>query len=153
MLGREHVFGHPALTDEVTGLANRLHFELVFRYLFHGARRGVPLTVMMVAVDGGSDDDLTAVGVVLQGMTRTSDLVAHLERGLFAVLLLGTNLSGGRVVADRVEESLGEVMETPVSVGLAARDPETMDDPSQLYDAVEQALGAARGRGGGLEMV
>ena len=49
MLGREHSVGHPALTDTSTGLANLLHFELVYSYLFHGTDRGVPLTVMLVS--------------------------------------------------------------------------------------------------------
>ena len=38
--------GHPALTDELTGLPNRLHFEAVYRVLFPAADRGVPLTLI-----------------------------------------------------------------------------------------------------------
>ena len=36
---RDHAIGHPALTDRPTGLANRLHFELVYSYLFQAADR------------------------------------------------------------------------------------------------------------------
>jgi GGDEF domain-containing protein len=40
MLSRDHLEAraeasrHPALTDPLTGLASRLHFELVYGYLF-----------------------------------------------------------------------------------------------------------------------
>ena len=36
---RDHAIGHPALTDRPTGLTNRLHFELVYSYLFQAADR------------------------------------------------------------------------------------------------------------------
>jgi len=44
---RDHAIGHPALTDRPTGLANRLHFELVYSYLFQAADRGVAMTVLL----------------------------------------------------------------------------------------------------------
>lgn len=152
MLGREHVFGHPALTDPATGLANRLHFELVYRYLFHGAGRGVPLTMMLVAVTSRDERTLTGVGEVIQRVTRTSDLVAYLEEGRFAVLLLGTNLPGGRVAADRLEEALGELLEERAAMALATHLPDEMKEPQHLLDAADLALETARQRGGGLEM-
>ncbi|MGY8799891.1 MAG: hypothetical protein ACKVG4_14055 [Longimicrobiales bacterium] len=58
------------------------------------------------------------MGEKLQETTRTSDLARHLGHGRFAVLLLGTNLQGGRITADRVESALAEI--APLSIGLAA---------------------------------
>ncbi len=46
---RDHAIGHPALTDRPTGLANRLHFELVYSYLFQAADRGVVMTVLLLS--------------------------------------------------------------------------------------------------------
>lgn len=46
---RDHAIGHPELTDRPTGLANRLHFELVYRYLFQAADRGVAMTVLLLS--------------------------------------------------------------------------------------------------------
>ena len=46
---RDHAIGHPALTDRPTGLANRLHFELVYSYLFQAADRGVAMTVLLLS--------------------------------------------------------------------------------------------------------
>lgn len=151
MLGREHVFGHPALTHQVTGLANRLHFELVYSYLFEGADRGVPLTVLLAAIPEQAERKLAAVGEVIQRVTRSSDLVAYLDHGRFAVLLLGTNAFGARIAADRLEEALADVLDGPVAMALATyRD--DMKEPHRLLEAADQALGRAQERGGGLEM-
>lgn len=151
MLGREHAIGHPALTDEHTGLANRLHFELVYSYLFNGADRGVPLTLMLLATPTPDNDTLRALGERIQATTRTSDLVAHLGRGRFIIILLGTNLSGGRIAADRVETALQSVAVGSVSIGLASYRPE-MKESSELLKAVDEALRKAEAAGGGVEL-
>lgn len=150
MLGREHAIGHPALTDEYTGLANRLHFELVYSYLFHGADRGVPLTLMLLTTPTPTPDVMRAVGERIQATTRSSDLVAHLGAGRFAILLMGSNLSGGRIAADRLEVALAGVAMGPVSMGVAQYQPE-MKEPSDLLRAVDEALERAAADGGGVE--
>lgn len=151
MLGREHAIGHPALTDENTGLANRLHFELVYSYLFNGADRGVPLTLMLVSTPAPGQDTLRALGERIQTTTRTSDLVAHLGGGRFIVILLGTNLSGGRIAADRMEMALQGVAVGTVAIGLATYRAE-MKESSDLLKAVDDALRKAEAAGGGVEL-
>lgn len=150
-LGREHAIGHPALTDEPTGLANRLHFELVYSYLFNGADRGVPLTLMLVSTPAPEQQTLRALGERIQATTRTSDLVAHLGGGRFIIILLGTNLSGGRIAADRVEMALQSVAVGALSIGLAAYRSE-MKESSDLLKAVDDALRRAEAAGGGVEL-
>jgi GGDEF domain-containing protein len=151
LLGREHAIGHPALTDEHTGLANRLHFELVYSYLFNGADRGVPLTLMLLTTPAPDPDTLRALGERIQATTRTSDLVAHLGSGRFIVILLGTNLSGGRIAADRVETALQDVAVGTVSIGLATYRAE-MKESSELLRAVDEAQRRAEAAGGGVEL-
>jgi len=151
MLGREHAIGHPALTDESSGLANRLHFELVYSYLFHGAGRGVPLTIMLISASAPTPDAMRRLGERIQDMTRSSDLVAHLGNGRFAILLLGSNLSGGRVAADRIEMALADVATGSVAIGLATHRPE-MKEPTDLLRVVDEALAQAEAAGGGLVM-
>lgn len=152
MLGREHAMGHPALSDENTGLANRLHFELVYSYLFNGADRGVPLTLMLVSTPTPTPEDMRRIGERTLDTTRSSDLVAHLGHGRFIIILLGSNLSGARIAADRVETALLEVATGPVCMGLASYQPE-MKEPEELLDAVDKALREAEAQGGGLAMV
>lgn len=151
MLGREHAIGHPALTDGNTGLANLLHFELVYSYLFQAADRGVVLTLMLVSAPAPGTDALRHMGERIQATTRGSDLVAHLGNGRFAVILLGSNLPGGRIAADRVESALQPVAMGPVSIGLAAYAPE-MKESSELLEAVDRALQKALHAGGGVEI-
>ena len=155
-LGAEEILGHPALTDSVTGLANRLHFELVFRYMFLAGDRGVAFTVMLVSIGTGdqalqSPELLKGVAGSLQATTRMSDLVAHAGGHRFAVLLLATNLPGARIAADRIESALRETTTERVAIGLAAFDPE-MNDSGDLLRAVESALARAEAAGGGVEM-
>jgi len=159
MLGKEHAkdrelaIGHPTLTDSQTGLANALHFELVYSYLFSAGYRGLTFTVMLVSLGGPDavpEDRLRAVGHKIQRTTRDSDLVAHVGRGRFVVLLLGTNLQGGRIAADRIESSLADVAGGSLSFGLAAYD-NTMQDSAALLEAADKALLAAEAAGGGIE--
>ena len=152
MPGREPAIGHPALTDRTTGLANLLHFDLVYGYLFAAADRGVPLTLMLVSAPAPDEGALRGLGACIVGMTRTSDLVAYLGDGRFGVILVGSNLSGGRIAADRVETALAEVATGPVSIGLAAFQPE-MKEASDLLEATSEALRRCEADGGGLEMV
>jgi GGDEF domain-containing protein len=158
MLGRQHAqgsesaIGHPALTDPQTGLANRLHFELFYSYLFGAGDRGMMFTVMLLSVGGPdqlSESRVRALGQTIERTTRTSDLVAHVGGGRYVVLLLGTNLQGARIAADRIEVALGDDY-GPLSVGLAVYSPD-MKESSELLEAADKALLAAEAAGGGLE--
>jgi GGDEF domain-containing protein len=153
--GREHAIGHPALTDPHTGLANELHFNLVYSYLFAAGDRGLTFTVLLLSV-GGPDripkERLRAVGQKLRAATRDADLVAHVGSGRYVVLLLGANLPGARIAADRLEIALAEVVsEHPAAFGIAAYS-RAMKDPSELLEAADRALLAAEKAGGGVEL-
>ncbi len=152
MPGREPAIGHPALTDRTTGLANLLHFDLVYGYLFAAADRGVPITLMLVSAPAPDEAAERTLAACLKDSTRTSDLVAHLGDGRFGVLLVGCNLSGGRLAADRVETALRSAATGPVAIGLAAFHPE-MKKASDLLEATNAALRRSEAAGGGLEMV
>jgi diguanylate cyclase (GGDEF)-like protein len=151
--GREHAIGHPALTDSKTGLANALHFELVYSYLFSAGYRGLSFTVMLLSLGGPDaipEERLRAVGQKVERTTRDSDLVAHVGRGRFVVLLLGTNLQGARIAADRIELAHADVAGGNLSFGLAAYD-NSMQDSTTLLEAADKALLAAEAAGGGVE--
>lgn len=148
------------MTDPETGLANRLHFELVYRYIFLAGDRGVAFTVMLISANGPADapsgtgeapPSQRDVAATIHRTTRASDLVAHLEHGRYAVLLLGTNLPGARIAADRIETALRERTPDAPAIGLAAFSPD-MTDSAELLRAAESALEAARTAGGGVEM-
>lgn len=149
MLGREHAIGHPALTDSDTGLANLLHFELVFSYMFQAADRGAPLTVMLASTPVTDPHMLRALGEAVSGTTRSADLVAHLGSGRFLVILLRTDLEGAKIAARRFHGALREVATGPVSIGIAAYQ-DHMKEPSDLLAEVDRAIRKAEEAGGGI---
>lgn len=149
----EYARSHPALTDAPTGLANRLHFDLVYNYLFEAGNRGLPFTIMLVST--GSDEQfdnsrIRTLGRAIEQTTRNSDLVSHVGSGRYVVLLIGTNLQGGRIAVDRVESVLSVVAGGPVSFGLATYS-DDFADSAELLRAADNALRAAEARGGGVE--
>lgn len=152
--------GHPALTDGETGLPNRLHFDTVFEVLFATGLRGVPVTVLLVEIEGfeawaGSGDPdevgrtLRSVGGSLAPLVRQSDLVARTGESRFSVCLLDCNLAGGILVADRIDDVLNSVRartKLGFSLGGAAFKLD-MNHPEDLVGAAEEALRIAQGRG------
>lgn len=149
----EYARAHPALTDEQTGLANRLHFDLVYNYIFEAGNRGMPFTVMLVSAgcdENTSSNVIRTLGQAVQKTTRNSDLVSHVGSGRYVVLLLGTNIQGGRIAADRVEMALDGIAPGPVSFGLAAY-AEHFESSQDLLQAADTALLAAEAAGGGVE--
>ena len=151
---------HPALTDQETGLPNRLHFDTVFGVFFATGSRGLALTVLLVEVDGfrgwaGSTDPdevvrlLRLVGLTLTPVVRKTDLVARVGEARFAFCLLDCNLAGGVLVADRVDGLLDSIRNASglgFSLGGAVFDPD-MGSPADLLAAAESALRAAQDRG------
>ncbi|MDZ7780966.1 MAG: hypothetical protein U5R14_13685 [Gemmatimonadota bacterium] len=147
---------HADVTDPETGLANKLHFDLVYRYLFLAGDRGVAFTVMLISVDEPSAPEgrlpnQEDIANTIHRTTRAADLVAHVEQGRYAVLLLGTNLPGARIAADRLEAALREHSFGPPAIGLATFNPDIADS-AELLRAAESALDAAHAAGGGVEM-
>lgn len=144
---------HPALVDVQTGLANRLHFDLVYDYLFEAGDRGMPFTVMLVSAGADeqtSSDVIRALGEAVHKTTRNSDLVSHVGGGRYVVLLLGTNLQGGRIAADRVEMAVEGIAPGAICFGLAAFS-EDYASSQDLLQAADTALLTAEAAGGGVE--
>jgi diguanylate cyclase (GGDEF)-like protein len=153
--------GHPALTDEETGLPNRLHFDTVFAVVFGMGRRGIPLTLLLLEVDGfqewAANTDAQEVGRVLRtaGSTvarviRQSDILARADEAQFALCLIDCNLAGAVLVADRIDGHLDSLRESSglrFSLGAATFDPD-MEKSDELMEAAEASLQVAQDRGG-----
>jgi diguanylate cyclase (GGDEF)-like protein len=152
--------GHPALTDDQTGLPNRLHFETVFEVAFAVGRRGVSLTVILLEIDGfsewaGKTDGaegvrvLRSIGKAVVPAIRQSDVLARTDKTRFTVCLIDCNLAGAAVVAQRIDGLLDRIRsETGLgfSLGGAAFD-KGMERPEDLLEAAEAQLEVARSRG------
>ncbi|MEE8385923.1 MAG: GGDEF domain-containing protein [Dehalococcoidia bacterium] len=161
MTTQENPVGHPALTDTLTGLANRLHFETVFRIVFEEGDRGVPVTILLLDLDNFTefqeqtskargDEVLREVGQTLNNMTRQTDLLAHMGGDRFGVLLVNCNVPGALIVADRCQMFLDDFRADSgirFSIGIATYQKE-MEVRQDLLDAAEQALKEAKAAGG-----
>jgi len=145
---------HPALMDAQTGLANSLHFDLIYNFIFDAGDRGFPFTIMLLSAGTDADapaEQFRAIGQGILGIPRSTDLVAYMGSGRYVLLLLGTNAQGARIVADRIEAALADVAPGDVSFGLAAY-AEGIPDAQTLLRSADTALLAAEAMGGGIEL-
>lgn len=153
--------GHPALTDEETGLPNRLYFNTVFDVVFSTGFRGLSLTVILLEADDfgqwAAETEteevhrfLRSTGTLLRQVVRRSDVLARTDEGRFAVCLIDCNLAGGVLVADRIDgmlDSLREATGLRFSLGGAVFE-EDMESPVDLMGSAEASLRTAQNKGG-----
>lgn len=153
---------HPALTDSQTGLPNGLHWDTVFAFVFTAAQRGMPLTVLLLELDGFQEWKsqrspgemeafMAAFASAVRSTTRESDLLARTAEARLALALLDCDLEGGRLVAGRLDRCLGPLLHDvglSASMGVAACG-QGMQRPEDLLEAAEEALGRAGEKGGG----
>jgi diguanylate cyclase (GGDEF)-like protein len=122
-----------SLTDPLTGLGNRRHMELMLAHAWAAARRGDPLAVVVLDLDGfkevndtrghhAGDELLCAVGEALRDEARASDVVVRFGGDEFLALLTGGTAEGGHLLVERLRKRLGE--RVGISAGVAAYTPE-----------------------------
>lgn len=103
--------------DPLTGVFNRLYFEMVYRQTLYNAQRHPrPVSLLLIDIDnfkrindtlGHETGDLVlqVVGQVLQ-QVRAGDVPARYGGDEFVVLLPDTDKTGARVVAQRLQNAL-----------------------------------------------
>jgi diguanylate cyclase (GGDEF)-like protein len=156
-----------AITDALTGLANRRHFDEALRLEVQRHRRqGLSLGLALIDIDHfkryndhyghpKGDECLNLVSAALAGsLRRASDLIARVGGEEFAILMPETDLEGALSVAERGRAAVSELaiphaMSTTqpfitVSIGLHAG----IDiDDAQRYRAADQQLYRAKAAG------
>ncbi len=156
-----------ALRDGLTGLYNRRFMrETLPRLQAAIARTDAPLCVIMLDLDHFKavndthghligDQTLRAVAEVLEGESRSTDVVARYGGEEFAVLCPRTDLAMGEQVAERLREAIesldGQALGFPgpqtVSLGLAIQSPSYAASPEQIIDDADAALYRAKHAG------
>ncbi|MEV4709489.1 GGDEF domain-containing protein [Actinoplanes sp. NPDC049316] len=157
------------LTDPLTGLANRRHFDERFSDAWQRAlATGGSVAVAMIDVDHfkqyndgyghlAGDECLRRVAAALSGSVREgSDLLCRYGGEEFAIVLSDADAGRARAVAERARAAVAAVAlphpETErdcvtVSVGVAAREPATAASPDVLIKAADEALYRAKQHG------
>jgi diguanylate cyclase (GGDEF)-like protein len=112
-----------AATDGLTGLANRYHFDgmLAYEYARH-LRSGEELALIMLDIDQfkafndtyghiSGDECLREVAKAMtKTVSRCTDLVARYGGEEFAVLMPDTSLRGAVIIAERVRNSISNLI-------------------------------------------
>jgi diguanylate cyclase (GGDEF)-like protein len=157
------VLEHRSVTDPLTGLFNRYHFDATMtREMARCRRYGAPLSLLLVDVDRlktmndrwghhAGDQALTRVALAIQQSLRGTDIAARLGGDEFAIILPDTDAVAGLIVATRIRRNLVEnaSMIVTVSGGLVELPRDTTQiSAAQLMIVADHALYAAKNSGG-----
>jgi diguanylate cyclase (GGDEF)-like protein len=156
-----------ALTDALTGINNRRHFNLQLTNEYARAKRyGSPLSLVLLDLDhfkvlndvhGHHEGDkvLKHVATLVSQHLRTNDFVARIGGEEFVVLLPSTNQNEAFQFIERIREEIAHLtlttdskinMKITASFGIAELSPETASEEALLKQA-DQALYKAKSNG------
>ncbi|HVL72066.1 MAG TPA: GGDEF domain-containing protein [Beijerinckiaceae bacterium] len=157
-----------ALTDPLTGIANRKHFEdMLIKGVQQAEESRAPLALVLIDIDEfkrfndtyghlTGDQVLRLVGMTMRDHVKTTATLARFGGEEFAIIMPGATLAEARAAAEQIRqsvmarelikrstgESLGKVT---ISLGVATYRPG--DTGSTLLERADQCMYAAK-RGG-----
>jgi len=142
-----------ALLDPDTGLPSRRVAEAMLEHELAAARRGRPLSVVLLGVENGHLAPEVAAETVIREQARYMDIFGRYDRGVFVAILPCEEMRGAVAFARRMRKAADEVARAtgalrPMSAGIAAYRTDAVSERSLLEEAAE-ALEEARRRGGG----
>ncbi len=159
-----------SIRDELTGVANRRHFNQVLQTEWRRAKRlGHPLGLIMIDIDffknfndsyghlAGDDCLRMVAGALETALKRGGDFLARYGGEEFAAILPNTDLDGVASVAEHMRRAV-EALELPhkdssvsdrvtVSLGAASVVPNGFNRSDDLIDAADKALYEAKAAG------
>jgi diguanylate cyclase (GGDEF)-like protein len=146
-----------ALTDALTGLANRIAFDHQLAIDWERATRyDRPLGMLLLDLDGfkqvndtqghaAGDRVLRRVADTITANVRGGDVAARLGGDEFVVLTTETPAEGLQALAGRLQQAV-ESLGTAISVGWAEREPDD-ESPSKVLDRADLAMYEDKERG------
>jgi diguanylate cyclase (GGDEF)-like protein len=152
-----------AVTDGLTGIANRRHFNETLDKEFERARRyGLPLSLVLVDLDylkkindtfghNVGDEAIKSIGQVLSKSCRAVDTAARYGGEEFCLLLPDTDTEDAMNLAERIRKLICETpLEGPgnisASIGVSTF-PTHGNNQEDLFEAADQALYSAKSGG------
>jgi diguanylate cyclase (GGDEF)-like protein len=158
---------HHAVTDSLTGIANRRAFDAALeRECLRASRYHSHFALMLIDVDhfktinDGSghamgDHVLHLIARRITHCLRSTDLPGRYGGDEFAILLPETELHEASQLADRIRNEVGiaaaeigeQGIRVTLSVGLTVYTPDNPADPRELLEQADQALYSAKSDG------
>jgi diguanylate cyclase (GGDEF)-like protein len=152
-----------AITDGLTGLYNRRHFDQCLAAEVERATRlNQPFTLITLDLDhlkkindnfGHSvgDEAIRQIGVILKKNARSVDIAARFGGEEFAIILPGIDIDGGLIAAERLRVAISESLikdSIPISasIGVATFLKHT-DSIAELLELADQAMYSAKKNG------
>lgn len=157
-----------SMVDGLTSIANRRSFNDAYDKVWKlSLREEKSLSIIMMDIDNfkayndtyghlAGDDTLKSVAKVLKNsVNRPGDMVARYGGEEFVVLLMDTDETGAKIIAERIRkrtEDLGIVNEKvdsviTISLGVASSIPKPEMLPDDLIDSADKALYKAKKEG------
>jgi diguanylate cyclase (GGDEF)-like protein len=154
-----------AMTDGLTGLANRRHFDVVMDKEWQRAQRvRAPISLLMIDADhfkvfndnfGHQAGDLVLCGIawsIARHAKRASDCAARYGGEEFALILPGLSLADAIELGERIRVEVGHLERdgmttTTISVGAACLVPSSLTTSNDLISNADSALYAAKAHG------
>lgn len=154
-----------AMTDGLTGLANRRRFDIVIEKEWQRAMRAQqPISLLMIDADhfkafndryGHQAGDLVLCGIawsIARHGKRASDCAARYGGEEFALILPGLALREAIELGERIRTEVGDIERdglttTTISVGAACLVPSAQNSMMELVNKADTALYAAKSLG------
>jgi diguanylate cyclase (GGDEF)-like protein len=156
-----------ALLDDLTGVANRRHLlQRLTEECAKSVRNGAPFSLLVIDLDGfktindthghaAGDACLQHFTLMAQTRLRPGDMLARTGGDEFCIMLPGSMLSEGAMIARRVldvcrndaQACVGADIPIGVSIGVAQWNREIGAFPDRLVAAADHALYAAKKEG------
>jgi two-component system, cell cycle response regulator len=157
-----------SLVDRLTGAFNRRYLEVHVPQLFvHRRAARKPVAVLMIDIDhfkqindahGHATGDHVLKEIVKRATfaLRPSDLVARMGGEEFAVVMPETDLDAALQIAERLRSRIGDTpvesadgapFTVTVSIGVAALQPDSEEEPRAAFRRADAALYAAKRAG------
>jgi two-component system cell cycle response regulator len=156
--------------DSLTGIFNRRYFvQKIVADLSFARRHKIPFSLLLLDIDHFKnvndthghlvgDKVLVAVTQAITETIRTEDLLARYGGEEFAIIAQGTDLAGGRALAERIRQRVAETqvlasddansdVRVTVSLGVAAVPPGFATNPETLVSKADKNLYEAKETG------